>query len=123
MSLSNLMELTSRNRATCPRSSPRSRSAGGRDCRGAGGKQITKTIKLGRLEENEKQIALAAKHDDTGKKATASPVEKALGMQFSSLTDDLRQKFAIKNSVASGVVITNVDPNPAPRKSMSKPAM
>jgi serine protease Do len=31
-------------------------------------------------------------------------------MQFSSLTDELRQKFAIKNSVASGVVITNVDP-------------
>ena len=75
-----------------------------------GGKQITKTIKLGRLEENEKQIALAAKHDESGKKATTSPVEKALGMQFSSLTDELRQKFAIKNSVASGVVITNVDP-------------
>ncbi|MGA7655431.1 MAG: PDZ domain-containing protein, partial [Methylocella sp.] len=30
---------------------------------------------------------------------------------FSSLTDELRQKFAIKNSVASGVVITDVDPD------------
>jgi serine protease Do len=76
------------------------------------GKQITKTIKLGRLEENEKQVTLAAKHDDdAGKKATAGPVEKALGMEFSSLTDELRQKFAIKNSVASGVVITDVDPD------------
>ena len=75
------------------------------------GKQLTKTIKLGRLEENEKQIALAAKHDDAGKKVIASPGEKALGMQFSSLTDELRQKFAIKNSVSSGVVITDVDPD------------
>ena len=75
------------------------------------GKQITKTIKLGRLEENEKQIALATKQGDAGKNATASPVEKALGMEFSGLTDDLRQKFAIKNSVASGVVVTDVDPD------------
>jgi serine protease Do len=75
------------------------------------GKQITKTIKLGRLEENEKQIALAEKRGDAGKKAAAGPVEKALGMEFSSLTDELRQKFAIKNSVASGVVITDVDPD------------
>jgi serine protease Do len=63
------------------------------------------------LEESEKQIALAAKHDDAGKKATAGPVEKALGMQFSSLTDELRQKFAIKNSITSGVVVTDVDPD------------
>ncbi len=75
------------------------------------GKQIAKTIKLGRLEENEKQVALASKRDDAGKKATAGPVAKALGMEFSSLSDELRQKFAIKNSVASGVVITDVDPD------------
>ncbi|HUI20161.1 MAG TPA: Do family serine endopeptidase [Methylocella sp.] len=75
------------------------------------GKQVTKTIKLGRLEENEKQIALAAKHEDGGKKGMAGPVGKALGMEFSSLTDELRQKFAIKSSVASGVVITDVDPD------------
>ena len=74
------------------------------------GKQIAKTIKLGRLEENEKQVALASKHDDAGKKAAAGPVQKALGMEFSSLTDELRQKFSIKSTVA-GVVITDVDPN------------
>ena len=34
-------------------------------------------------------------------------------MEFSSLTDDLRQKFAIKNSVTGGVVITGVDPDSA----------
>ncbi len=75
------------------------------------GKQITKTIKLGRLEENEKQASLwQPSATMAGKKAIAGPVEKALGMEFSSLTDDLRQKFAIKNNVAAGVVITGVDP-------------
>ena len=48
-----------------------------------GGKQITKTIKLGRLEETEEQIALAAKHDEFGKKATTSPgSKKRLGCNF-----------------------------------------
>jgi S1-C subfamily serine protease len=40
-------------------------------------------------------------------------VEKAPGMELSSLTDDLRQKFAIKYNVAAGVVITGVDPDSA----------
>jgi serine protease Do len=75
------------------------------------GKPLTKTIRLGRLEENEKPVTLASKHDDMDKKETAGAVEKALGMEFSSLTDDTRQKFAIKNSVAAGVVITDVDPD------------
>jgi serine protease Do len=77
------------------------------------GKQVTRTIKLGRLEDNEKQTSLGAKHGDEGKKAIAGPVEKALGMEFSSLTDDVRQKFAIKNNVTGGVVITGVDPDSA----------
>ncbi len=75
------------------------------------GKEITKTIKLGRLEDNEKRTTLASKRDDGGKNVTAGPVEKALGMEFSSLTDELRQKYSIKNNVASGVVITDVDPD------------
>jgi hypothetical protein len=37
------------------------------------GKQITKTIKLGRLEDNDKQTSLAAMHGDAGKKAIAGP--------------------------------------------------
>jgi serine protease Do len=75
------------------------------------GKEITKSIKLGRLEDNEKQAALTVKHGDAGKSPTASPAEKALGMEFSSLTDDVRQKFSIKPSIASGVVVTGVDPD------------
>ena len=34
-------------------------------------------------------------------------------MAFSSLDDGARQKYAIKPSVAAGVVVTNVDPNSA----------
>ncbi|MGB6325000.1 MAG: PDZ domain-containing protein, partial [Methylocella sp.] len=77
------------------------------------GKQITKTIRLGRLEDNDKQTALGATRGDAGKKTIAGPVEKALGMEFSSLTDDVRQQFAIKNNVTGGVVITRVDPDSA----------
>jgi serine protease Do len=75
------------------------------------GKQITKMIKLGRLEENVKQAALGGKRGEAGKEAPLGPVEKALGMEFSTLTEELRQKYTIKNSIAAGVVITNVDPN------------
>nr|WP_245276197.1 Do family serine endopeptidase [Methylocapsa aurea] len=77
------------------------------------GKEITKSIKLGRLEDNEKPAKAAVKRGEPGKSPTAGSVEKALGMEFSSLTDDLRQKFSIKNSVGAGVVVTNVDPNSA----------
>jgi serine protease Do len=75
------------------------------------GKEVTKTIKLGRLEDNEKQAKLSVKRGESGKNHVAGPVEKALGMEFSGLTDDLRQKFAIKSNVGSGVVVTRVDPD------------
>lgn len=73
------------------------------------GKQVTKTLKLGRLEDNEKQASLGGQHGDSGMKPPKGAVEKALGMEFSSLSEELRQKYAIKSTVASGVVITNVD--------------
>jgi serine protease Do len=75
------------------------------------GKPVTKTIKLGRLEENERQAALGGKHGESGTKPPPGPVEKALGMEFSSLSEELRQRYAIRSTVASGVVITNVDPD------------
>ena len=82
------------------------------------GKEITKTIKLGRLEDNEKQMAeLTVKGGDEGKPPAASAVERALGMEFSSLNDNARQKYAIKAGVASGVVVSDVDPDsPAAEK-------
>jgi serine protease Do len=39
------------------------------------------------------------------------PLAKALGRELSSLNDDTRKQFAINNTVASGVVITGVDPD------------
>jgi serine protease Do len=74
------------------------------------GKQITKTIKLGRLEESQKLAAAGGKRSQDSK-APLGAVEKALGMEFSSLTEELRQKYGIKSSVATGVVITGVDPD------------
>jgi serine protease Do len=78
-----------------------------------GGKEIIKTIKLGRLEENDKQASLTVKGGEKGKSSAAGPVAKALGMEFSSLSEDLRQKYEIKPSVSSGVVVTAVDPDSA----------
>ena len=50
--------------------------------------------------------------------ATKSAVQKMLGMEFSALSDDVRKKFRIKDSV-KGVVVTNVDGNsPAADKGM-----
>ncbi len=77
------------------------------------GKEITKTVKLGRLEDNEKQKTdeTAKAEDDVKPPVAAGVVQKALGMEFSSLDDGARQKYAIKPGVASGVVVTNVDPD------------
>ncbi|HET6379359.1 MAG TPA: PDZ domain-containing protein, partial [Methylocella sp.] len=74
------------------------------------GKPLTKMIKLGRLEEGEKIAALGGKRGGGGK-PLPSAAEKAMGMEFSSLTDDLRQKYSIKSTVTGGVVITGVDPD------------
>jgi serine protease Do len=69
------------------------------------GKEETKTVKLGRLEDAEKQ-QVAARSDT--KPEEKSVVQKALGLDLSNLSDDLRKRFKIKDSV-KGVVITGVD--------------
>jgi len=81
------------------------------------GKEETRTVKLGRLED-EKQASL-----DTNKKDStpdAKPVvKKALGLDLANLTDDLRKKHNIKDKV-KGVLITGVDPNsPASEKRLA----
>src|SRR5262249_51112028 len=81
------------------------------------GKPVTKTIKLGRLEESEKQAALGGKRSEPGTKSSPGPVEKALGMEFSGLTEEGRQKHPNKSPAATGVAITNVDQDqPAAKK-------
>jgi serine protease Do len=69
------------------------------------GKEQTKTVKLGRLEDGEKPVPASAKSEPTPEK---SVVQRTLGLQLSDMTDALREKYKIKDSV-KGVVITEVD--------------
>jgi serine protease Do len=75
-----------------------------------GGKEQTKSIKLGRLEDGEKVASR-----ETEKEALPGPAatQSALGLEFSSLTDELRSRWQIKDSVKSGVVIASIDPRSA----------
>jgi serine protease Do len=88
------------------------------------GKEEKKTVRLGRLEDGEKQAALAAKKDD----AVTTPddkssVQKALGLNLANLTDELRKKYKIKDKV-KGVLITAVDDNsPAAQKRLTAGAV
>ena len=71
------------------------------------GKEVPLSVKLGRLEEGEKQASLNSKSD--AKPETAAPVQAALGMKLAALSDDLRSRYSIKDTVKAGVVITDVD--------------
>ncbi|MBK9081706.1 MAG: DegQ family serine endoprotease [Rhizobiales bacterium] len=70
------------------------------------GAQVIKTVKLGRLEDGEKQASLTP----GGGKPEAAQQRKALGLDLSTLNDEARKRFSIKESV-KGVVVTQVDPN------------
>ena len=84
------------------------------------GKEVTKTVKLGRLEDDEKQAALTPKKDNG---ATEKPVvKKALGLDLANLTDELRKKNKIKDKV-KGVLITGVDPNSPAAEKRLQPGM
>ena len=74
------------------------------------GKTLIKTVKLGRLEDGETHAASAPK-PAVVPKAPSEPVAlSALGMTFMGLTSAARQKYTIAESVASGVVISGIDP-------------
>lgn len=70
------------------------------------GKEITKQVKLGRLEEGEKLAKASATQGEPEK----SVVKKALGLDLSPITDEAKKRFAIKDSV-KGVLVSRVDPN------------
>ena len=74
------------------------------------GKEVTKTVTLGRLEDGEKKTAALTNEKDDSLKMDA--VTKALGMEFSALSDEARKTFKIKDSV-KGVIVTSVDPGSA----------
>jgi len=82
------------------------------------GKELTKTVKLGRLQDTEKKEAsLTPKKDSAPDEKPV--VKKALGLSLADLNDTLRKKHKIKDKV-KGVLITEVDPNsPAAEKHLA----
>jgi serine protease Do len=72
------------------------------------GKEETHQVKVGRLADDEKVASNDTKQDVPPEQK--STVQKTLGLELSSISDDLRKKFKIKDSV-KGVVITGVDPS------------
>ncbi len=84
------------------------------------GKEETKTVKLGRLDDGEKQAALATPKADAPE--DKSSVKKALGLDLGNLTAELRKKYKIKESV-KGVLITGVDANSPAAEKRLQPGM
>ncbi len=82
------------------------------------GKELTKTVKLGRLAETEKKEAsLTPKKDSAPDEKPV--VKKALGLGLADLSDSLRKQHKIKDKV-KGVLITEVDPDsPAAEKHLA----
>ena len=73
------------------------------------GKQLTKTVRLGLLDEGIKKASLETTQPPAVQKPPAvAAVESALGMTLAGLGADIRQKYSIADSVASGVVISDV---------------
>jgi serine protease Do len=80
------------------------------------GKEETKTVTLGRLEDGEKLAAADQKSDSPPDKTV---VKKALGIELANMSNDLRKRYKIKDTV-KGVVITGIDSNsPAADKRLS----
>ncbi|MPZ58385.1 MAG: Do family serine endopeptidase [Rhizobiales bacterium] len=72
------------------------------------GKEETRRVKLGRLEDGEKKELAAAKTD--APPAPKSVVKRTLGLELANLDEDLRKRYKIKDTV-KGIVITAVDPS------------
>ena len=79
------------------------------------GQEMTKSVTLARLEDGEKM----AKDGSTDSKDAVKPevmTKTVLGLDLAPLSDDLRQKYQIKDDV-KGVVITDINQNsPAAEK-------
>jgi serine protease Do len=80
------------------------------------GREETKTVTLGRLEDGEKLTAVDSKHEGSPDKTV---VKKTLGIELANMSDDLRKRYKIKDTV-KGVVITGIDASsPAADKRLS----
>ncbi|MDU0343741.1 DegQ family serine endoprotease [Bosea rubneri] len=72
------------------------------------GKELTKTVKLGRLEDGEKVQQASANNRPA--EAAKPAVTSALGLELSAQSEELRKRYSIKDGL-KGVVITKVDSN------------
>ena len=81
------------------------------------GKEETKTVTLGRLEDGEKMAAVEQPKKDGPPDKTV--VKKSLGMDLAAISDELRKRYKIKDTV-KGLVITGIDASsPAADKRLS----
>jgi serine protease Do len=70
------------------------------------GKEETKQVTLGKLEDSDKPQPASVKSQPEAEKTVT---QKALGLDLAGLTKELRTKLKIKESV-KGVLVTSVDP-------------
>ena len=71
------------------------------------GKEVTKSVTLGRLEDGEKTAEVASNEETPVRRPTSSRRRSAWSSP--GITDDVRKSFKIKESV-KGVVVTSVEP-------------
>jgi len=75
------------------------------------GKEERKTVKLGRLEDGEKPQPASAR-STTPQDKEKTVVKKALGLDLANISEELRKRYKIKDTI-KGVVITAIDPSSA----------
>jgi len=75
------------------------------------GKEKTMRVKVGELEEAEEAQQAKATQEGSGS-GKVSGLVKALGLNLSTITEDLRARYSIEDGV-NGVVVTEVDENSA----------
>jgi len=79
------------------------------------GKEESKKVTLGRLEDGEKLAALTSPTAP----GPAPVVKKTLGLELAGMSDDLRKKYKIKDTV-KGIVVVGVDAgSPAAEKRLT----
>jgi serine protease Do len=71
------------------------------------GKELSKSVTLGRLEDNDRQQQ-AGLNQPPAEAPTVT--RQALGLNLAGISDEVRKRFSIKDTV-KGVVVTRVDPN------------
>jgi serine protease Do len=79
------------------------------------GQENSKSVTLGRLEDNEKPQLANVRQPEA-----ESATRQALGLNLSGITDELRRKHSLKDSL-KGVVVTRVDPNSTAADKQIKP--